>query len=435
MKNLRPFEIVLIGIFAFFAVGALIYVSLFKPKSSENVNVYGDSVIIWGTFDGTVISPIISDIARGDSNFTVVRYEQKDTRFFESELLSAIAEGRSPDLIILPHSLLVSYASKLVPQTYETFSERVFKDRYIDGSDIFMMADGVYGIPFAVDPLMMYWNRDVFSSSGLANPPRTWETLVNETVPAVTRKNEQLAITQSAVAFGEYSNIDYAKKTLAALLLQSGNSIVERRNDQYAVTLNRESVNNVPSAQAVFAFYSQFVAPGSASYTWNRSLPNDRTQFLAGKLGLYFAPASERTRLENQNPNLDFDVTTIPQGAGATTLRTYGDFYAFAVPRASLNYAGAIAAAHTLGSQENAHEIAVGVNMAPVYRADLAAGTTDTYTKNVYDAALTARGWYDPLPRESNEIFREVVEGISSGRVRVESMVSDAAYKLELLFR
>ncbi len=435
MKNLRPFEIVLIGIFGFCAVAALIFVSLVKQSSNNEVSVYGDSLMVWGMIDSTAIAPVISAIARTEKGFSAVQYIQKDARSFESELLSAIAEGRSPDLIVLSHSLLVSYVPKLVPYTYKSFPERTFKDAYIDGADIFMLADGVYGTPFAVDPLVMYWNRDIFSSSGLANPPRTWETLVNETVPAITRKNEQLEIMQSAVAFGEYNNVGYAKKTLSALLLQSGSSIVERRDRGYSVTLNQGVANNIPPAQAVFSFYSQFVAPGSASYTWNRSLPNDRDQFLAGKLGLYFAPGSERVRLERENPNLNFDVAPIPQGAGATTLRTYGDFYAFAVPRASLNQQGAFAAMALLGSQENAYAIAAALDMAPVRRDDIAQGTTDTFEKIIYTAALMARGWYDPLPRESNEIFREIVEGISSGRVRAEGIVSDATYKLELLFK
>ncbi len=435
MKNLRPFEIVLIGIFGFCAVAALIYVSLVKQSSNNEVSVYGDSLIMWGMIDRAAVEPVISSIARDEKGFGAVQYIQKDARSFESELLSAIAEGKSPDLIIIPHTLLVSYAPKLIPYSYKDFPERTYKDNYIDGADIFMMADGIYGTPFAVDPLVMYWNRDIFSSSGLANPPRTWETLVNETVPAITRKNPQLEITQSAVAFGEYNNAGYAKKTLSALLLQAGSSIVERRDNGYVVTLNQGGVNNVPPAQAVFSFYSQFVAPGSASYTWNRSLPNDRDQFLAGKLGLYFAPGSERVRLERENPNLNFDVAPIPQGAGATTLRTYGDFYAFAVPRASHNEIGAFAAIALFGSSENAYAIARGLNMAPVHRADIAEGTTDTFGKIIYTAALIARGWYDPLPRESGEVFREIVEGISSGRARAEGIVSDATYKLELLFK
>ncbi len=88
MKNLRPFEIVLIGFFAVCAIGALIFVSVFQQKNVEQENPYGNSVVIWGTFDISVINPRISDVARNTKGFGVVSYEQKDARSFENELLS-----------------------------------------------------------------------------------------------------------------------------------------------------------------------------------------------------------------------------------------------------------------------------------------------------------------------------------------------------------
>lgn len=436
MKNLRPFEIVLIGIFAVFAIGGLVFMTLFKAKDSETAKQYGDSVLIWGTLDEAVFARVLENERAKDTAFAAVRYQEKDPRSFTGDLLSAIAEGNSPDLIILPHSALVSFRGKIRPLTYESFPERTFRDRYIDGANIFMLSDGVYGVPFVVDPLMMFWNRDVLSSSGLANPPTTWEQLVNETTPAITRSDIQLQITQSAVSFGEFSNVAHAKEILSMLLLQSGSPIVEENEMGYSIKLDKKvAANSLPSSAAVFSFYSQFVNPASASYTWNRSLPHDTTQFLAGKLGLYFAPASERARLERENPNIDFDVAPVPQGAGATTFRDHGDFYALAVPRASQNPSGAYNAAFKIASEENVATFANELRMAPVYRSLVQKGSTDTFESIIFNAALTARGWLDPNPSRSSAVFREVVEGISSGRTRADSVIGDATLKLEALFK
>lgn len=436
MKNLRPFEIALIGIFGVFAIGGLIFVTLFKSENNEFTSVYGDSVMVWGTLDQAVFSRVIEDERTKDKAFGVVRYEQKDPRTFMGDILSAVAEGNSPDLIIVPHSALVSFRAKLRPLTYESFSERSFRDRYIEGASIFMLRDGVYGIPLVVDPLMMFWNRDVLSSSGLAQPPTTWEALVNETTPAITRSDAQLQISQSAVSFGEYSNITHAKEIISMLLLQSGSPLVEETEFGYSIELDKKlAANALPSSTAVFSFYSQFVNPASASYTWNRSLPQDTTQFLAGKLGLYFAPGSERIKLQRENPNIDFDVAPVPQGTGATIFRDHGDFYALAVPRASQNPNGAYGVAFKLGSEENVAKIAKELHMAPVYRSLIQKGSTDTFESIIYSAALTARGWLDPNPARTGAVFKELVENISSGRARTESAISDATHKLEALFK
>lgn len=434
--NLRPFEIVLIGFFTLCAIVALIYVSVRDPDQRVEEKKFGDSVSIWGPFDSEIFNKILVDFTRVDKSFSAVSYTEIDESSFSTELLSAIAEGRGPDLIIMPHSLLVSYRGKLKSISYEDFPQRSFRDAYIDGSEIFMLRDGVYGIPFAVDPLVMYWNRDLFSSGGLANPPRTWETLVNETVPALTRSNEKLEITQSAISFGEYSNVQYAKHVLSMLFLQSGVSFVNETEYGYDIAFNRsQSEAALPPAHAVLAFYSQFVSPTSVTYTWNRALPLDRRQFLGGKLAMFIAPGSEYRILTQENPNLNFDVTTVPQGNGATVFRTYGEFYAFAIPRASQNPVGAYNAAIAMGAPEMAQQIARAFSLAPVHRSLLQASSNDPYEKIIFSAALTARGWLDPSPGRSALVFKEMVEMVSSGRERVEGVIDDTGRKLELLFK
>ena len=63
----------------------------------------------------------------------------------------------------MSHEKLVEHRSRLQSIPYESFPERDFRNRYIDGASIFAMRDGVYAFPLMVDPLVMYWNRDIFS--------------------------------------------------------------------------------------------------------------------------------------------------------------------------------------------------------------------------------------------------------------------------------
>jgi len=432
--HIRPFEIALIGIFAVAAIVGIFFISNYDGGDSPEAELYGDSVLIWGTLDQNTMNNFISDLSVTNKALEVVKYVQIDARYFDTKFVDAIAEGRSPDLVILPHTQLVTYRSKLQPISLEVLSERTFRDTYIDGTEIFMRNDGTYGIPFAVDPLVMYWNKDIFSSSGLASPPKTWEALINQTIPTIVRKDDDLAITQSAIAFGEYANIEHAKDIIAMLLMQAGSSVVEEHGDAYSVTLNQNIENGLSSGEAAFTFYTQFVNPNHELYSWNRSKRLDRTEFLSGSLALYFGKGSEGQRIERENTNLNYDIAPVPQDGVATIRRDYGDFYAFAIPRATHNMQGAYAIATLFGSLENAGQLSDVYNFAPVHRALFTGSVGDPTKDIIYQSALISHGWLDPSPKKSDDIFRTAVEEATSGKGRINSVVRDAVYGLESLF-
>lgn len=433
--HIRPFEIAFIGFFAIAAIGGLIYLSKFHDTKSEEEKVYGDSLVIWGTLEKSVFDRVLLELGSENKPLEVVSYQEFDERTFESDLVNAIAEGRTPDLVIIPQSLIVSQRAKLKVIPFEQYPVRTFRDTYIDGAEVFMLSDGIYGIPFAVDPLVLYWNRDLLASGGIATPPKTWENFVSQTVKAVTRTNDRREIVQSAVALGEYQNIRHAKDILAMLFLQAGSSMIEEQNGTYKVTLNVSKANSLNTGDAVLSFYTQFALPTRDLYSWNRSKSLDRTEFLGGTLALYFGKGSEYTALARENPNLNFDLATVPQGSGATVLRNYGDFYAFAIPRATRNAAFAYRLAQDLGSGAVSAELAQAFGFAPVVRSVLAEGTSDPVQSVLYQAGLIARAWLDPDPRETDRLFKDMVEEIvSNNSARTGSIVNDTMYQLEQLF-
>lgn len=430
--HLRPFEIGLIAFFGIAAIIGLIVISLYQAKPSSEKQVYGDRVIIWGTLPEAPMTSFLTDMVGDIKELSVVTYVQIDERVFDETLLNAIAEGNSPDMLILPHSLLVKYRSKLTAIAPEVISERMFRDTYIDGADIFRMSDGVYGIPFAVDPMVMYWNRDMFSSAGIASPPKTWEQLVANIVPTLTKMDASRTISQSAVSFGGYDNVSHAKDTLSLLFIQSGEPIVVEKDKKYQVTLRNTSSEGL-GPQSIFNFYTQFSNPESSLYTWNKSKPNDLEAFSLGELGIYFGNASEWAHIGRTNPNLNYDVASVPQGEGATISRTYGTFYAFAIPRASQRAQGAFAVAQLLTSTQYAEKLARMYDFAPVQRS-LITTQSNPNDQVRYESALYARGWLDPSPQKTDQIFHDAVDGFLSNNRRSEKNIADMIYQLESLF-
>lgn len=433
--NLRPFEITLISIFVALAIGGLLFLTYYKNSPNEEALQFGNRVLIWGPFSQEVIGAKLGELASKNKAFEVVRYEQYAERGFNGKLLTAIGEGNTPDLIIMPHTSLIPLKSILYPIPYTSYPVRSFKDAFIEGAELFMMKDGIYGVPFAVDPLVMYWNRDLFTGAGIANPPTTWENLLILNAPSLTKRTADNVITQSAVGLGEGTNITYAKEILSMLFFQAGSPIVLETSTGYRSALNEATTNALPAGDAALSFYTQFSSPSNSAYSWNRSLPMDRMQFISGNLALYFAPGSELRSLRRDNPNLNFDFTQVPQGAQNTVTRNYGTFYAFAIPKASPNKAGALQAAYALAQSAVTESITESLGIVPVTREAIQKGSSDADRKILIESALPARGWLDPNPTETRTIFIKMVEGVTSGQKRVSEAVRDAARSIELLFK
>lgn len=437
--NLRPFQIILIGIFAALAVGGVIFFVVFRGFGSAP-NPYGTSVKIWGTLDERVFSNVINAMTDEDDNFKVVSYIQKDSRTFNDDVTNAVAEGRGPDAIILSSDFLVSERAKLYPIPYTTLPLRTIKDTYADGTEIFALSDGMYGFPFAVDPLVMYWNRDLFSSAGLAAPPATWETIVSWTVPSLVKikQTPTFTVEKAALAFGEYANVQNAPEVLFTLLLQAGSPLViENAQNGYTALINQSSTQTTRlPADAALDFYTQFANPARPIYTWNRSLPQDRNAFLAEDLALYFGFGSEYMSLHAGNPNLNFDAASIPQGSGVSVKKSYGIFYALAILRTSDNVAGTYLALAKLGEGSRASALAESLGLAPTHRSALALGAANPFRQTMYKMALIARGFLNPNPSASKDIIKTMIEDVTSGRVGISKAAQDAADRFnQLLLR
>ncbi|MBI4086554.1 extracellular solute-binding protein [Candidatus Kaiserbacteria bacterium] len=434
-SSLRPFQIILIGIFLALAVGGVILFMMYRGFGGT-ANPYGNSVEIWGTLDDRAFSEVIRAIGDTENDYKVVSYIQKDPRTFHAALADAIAEGRGPDAIVLSSDFLITERAKIYPISYKTLPLRDIKDAYVDGVEIFALKDGLYGLPFAVDPLLMYWNRSLFASAGLAAPPSTWESLVAQAVPALVRVKQSpiFAVDKAALAFGEYANVQNASEIMYMLILQAGSNLITENAIGYEANVNRSVGQTTrPPAQAALDFYTQFANPARPVYTWNRSLTGDRNAFLAGDLAMYFGFGSEFPGLRAGNANLDFDAAPIPQGADGVLKRGYGTFYALALLKSSDNLAGTYAAISRLNGVEEQKMISEELALAPVSRQALAGGNANPYLQTAYTLALIARGFLNPEPSASEDIIKTMIEDVTSGRMSASESAQDAADRFNLL--
>ncbi len=434
--KLRPFEIALAAIFAVLAIIALVILSSYSPDDSGGDGaVLTAPVLLWSTIEEDSLAQVLEELKSGNKAYEKVTYRYVSEQDFDQEFLNALADQNPPDLVLMSHEKLTKHRARLQPISYESFPERDYRSRYVDGAEIFALPDGLYAFPLVLDPLVMYWNREIFSNAGIILPPKTWEEIVSSVVPNITRTDDSRKIILSGVALGEYRNVQNSFGILSTLLLQGGSSMVQVDGSSYTVSLNTPlSQSSQRPFENSLNFYSSFSNINNSLYSWNRSLPLDRDQFLSGDLSVYFGLASEGRKLEVKNPNLNFDVAEILQGGLSTTKRTYAKIYGYSIPKAAKNQAGAFTLMQTLAGSDVAKRVAEGAGMSPVQRELVSAGSSDVYGRIAYLSAVYARGWLSPDRTKLDGLLEKTLGDITANRSEVGTAATDAMEEIGLLY-
>lgn len=427
---MSKFQIVLIGIFVLLAMIGVAFFATFKSESSKEL----PPVTLWGTMSENDFSNFLNDYNSTLSNQLHVTYVQKNEATFDSDYVQALARGEGPDAILVPQDLIIKEADKLIPIPYTTFSQRNFQDTFIQEGELFLGTDSFIALPFAVDPLVMYWNRDLFANEGLSTYPRTWDQF-SSFAPRVTVRDNAANISRSAVALGEYQNINHAKDILAALFMQAGDSIVIKSDSGTQVVLGRAGSDTTSPGEAALSFYTSFANPSSPVYSWNRSLAPSKNAFIAGDLATYFGFASEARDIREKNPNLNFDVAPFPQLKSSKNYLTYGKMYAFALAKSTNNAAATFNTLSMLVSAPALTSLTNVTSLPPVRRDLLTNRPSDPFLAISYSSALVARAWLDPSSPDTDRIFQNIVESVTSGRSLPVEALSLGRNELQTFFK
>lgn len=434
MKDSNTFQLVTIIVFVAFGVlGLLVFSGIIKIGGSndEPEQTLRGNITIWGTLPEKIMRTSIKGYFRDLKNVNI-RYVERRESVFDRELVEALASGIGPDLILLPQNLVARHEDKIFPIPYESMSRRDFRDTFIEEGELYLTDKGILALPLMVDPMVMYWNRDIFSSSGIVSPPEFWDELFALS-EEITEKDEANNILKSTVALGEYSNISNARELVSALLLQSGNPIIIRDGNTSKVVLGSKLGLDLNPANQVLSFYTDFANPVKAHYSWNRALPLSQDMFITGDLAIYFGFVSEKNEIERRNPRLNMDIAPIPQRRGEKTRVTFGDMRGIAILKSSGNFDAAFFVATSLVKKDFLTLILGQIDLPPARRDMLKEAPSDVYSPIFYSAALISKGWLDPNPTESGRIFRDMIEDVTSGRSVVRKAVEDADGRLKAL--
>lgn len=424
------FQLIVIAIFLLMGIVGVVAFAGFGGAN----NVKAPTATIWGTISGEQFGELLR-LVNAEKQVVNVTYIQKAPERFREEFINALAEDTGPDIVLITDDLLYAERGKLMVIPYTSYPQRDYADTYLNAADQFLTGAGILGIPFTVDPMVMYYNRDMLTTAGIAEPPKLWRDL-DQLVSKIAIINETKGIQKAAVALGEARNINNAKEIIASMLLQAGNSITtyDALGQLYKSVIDAPGEQISNPGESVLQFYTAFSNPLSPVYTWSRSMPNSKQAFLLGDLAIYFGYTSEFTSLRLENPNLNFDVAPIPQNSPSFNA-TYGRITAFAITKKPRNAQEAFSVITTL-TAPSAQKIWVDISKMPPVRKDLLSEVPgDKFLSAFYRAAIQTRTWIDPDPIYSAVIFRDMVESVTTGLSLPTDALTTAKQRLELLLQ
>ncbi len=426
--NTSKFQIITIAIFV---ICIIVGVALFATYKSESTNTELPVISIWGTFPAESVNNLMQKI-NSTSNFQIsINYTQKSKDKFDQDFIEALARGAGPDAILIPQNMILRHRDKVLPIPYSILSERDFKNTYIAQAELYLSNDGALAIPFTIDPLVMYWNKDIFTNARIALPPKYWDEFDN-LISKINTKDSNSNIRRTAIAMGEFANINNAKEILGSLILQYGNPVVSNKGDALVSSLGDGQYSGSRLTTSAVELFTKFSDPNNADYSWNRSLPNSKSAFLSGSLATYFGFASELFDIKQKNVNISFDVTTLPQIRDAKNSVNYGSMYGLSIVKASKNQSSVYTIFKILTDPSALASLNQITYLPPVRRDMIATGSSDPYQSIFYDAALISKSWLDMNSSRTNQIFQKMIESITSGRTNVYDAIQTASGELDL---
>jgi ABC-type glycerol-3-phosphate transport system substrate-binding protein len=430
MKGMSPFQTVLLGVFGLFLlVGVALFATGGRLNQKERVDI-----TVWGPISNLEFGSLWEKLPQSKDDTYRINYVRVPPQDFDTQFVEALASRKGPDIVFIDQQNLIKHRDKLVVIPFQSYPERTFRDTFVEHSELFLSEEGILAFPIALDPLVMFWNRDILFSEGIANPPSFWDEFFTLS-SRLTRKDGALNVSRPTVALGEIGNVANGKHILAAMMIQAGSPISTQRNGAYRSALS-ETISSIQNpATAALSYFVDFVNPTKAHYTWNRSLPSSQTMFLGNDLALYFGFGSELPLLKEKNPNLNFDVAALPQTRGAARQTAYGVAYGLAITKDAKNVTAAFAALSGLVSRQSTIDISRAMSMVSMRKDAVSDRNEDKFQTILNQSAVRSRGWLEPGGRTAGErIFTDMVESVTGGRSTPSEAVSRASTELNRAF-
>jgi len=398
--------------------GFLVFFFGLKPTTLKKVELE-----FWGVFDDSdVYQPLIEEFNQKHSNITI-NYYKKNDQSYEQDLLNAMATGRGPDIFMIHHTWLPRYQDKLYSAPQELITLKDLQDSFVDVVYKDFVIDGyIAALPLSVDTLALFYNKDIFNTAGIAQPPQTWEEFLTA-VEKTTTKDERGNIVRAGAALGTARNVNRSTDLVCLLMLQSGAQMVDQQTGKASFD------------QRALEFYTDFANPLKSVYTWNTRMHYSIDAFYEGKVAMMFNYSYNIPTIRAKSPYLNFAVAPMPQIKTALKAVNYANYWGLT---SSINSQASNEAWQFiiwLTGKESAQKY-LEATQKPTARRDLIASQKNDQDLGVFaEQALTAHSWYQVDNFAIEQHLADMIESVVLSEVTLKQAITKAANQITLLMK
>lgn len=423
--------ILIIGIVVlvlFLITGTLYFLTRHK-KTKGPVPV---SLTYWGVFDTKeMVQPIIDAYTKAHPNVTIT-YTQKPIDGYDQALKDAFAAGNGPDIFQIHNTDVTRYQLFIQPLAPEKVS--LIND-YFDVVEKDAVQNGqIYGLPYSVDSLALYYNKRMFEKAGITNPPRTWDDF-NTAVQKLSKLDASGNFIQSGAAIGGSSaTINRAPDILSLIWLQSGTPVVNQSKDTIALELTSNNTAGVavehPGLTGLNQ-YLQYAKPLSPLYTWNENQDYSFDEFAQEKVGMVFSYAYALPTIRSKNPKMQLGIVPAPQITNSNVNTTFANYWLNVPAKEGSDPATAWDFITFATNTEN-DKLYSSLANKPVSRRDLVnTELNDADLGTFAEQNLYATSWYQFDVNQYDFILNTMLTEALSGKKIVEKAYGDMIIKLQ----
>lgn len=390
----------------------------------------------WGVFDSR------QDLVSAFGGFQKlepgirINYKQIPFEDYERELINALAAGIGPDIFMIHHTWLAKHGDKLAPmpatsrkEDYRFMTPVEFQNQFVDVAYNDLVLNGrIYALPFYVDTLAVFYNKDMLNTAGIVRPPRNWEEF-NKDVELLTKFDSNGNITQAGAAMGTARNINRSTDILAALMVQNGTQMTDVTNT--AATFTR-TVSGQRTGENALQYYTDFANPEKAVYTWNDSQHYSIDAFVEGGLAMMINYSHQIPTISSRFQRLNFGIAPLPQFSELDA-KNYANYFAAAVSAQSENQDVAWRLLSYMASRDGALAYLTETSR-PSARRDLIELQRNDPMLGVFALqALSARSWYQADNVSVDQIFADMIEDVNVKGIKIRDALRSAEAKVTTL--
>lgn len=443
-KPKLPIPLLILGGVAIFVIILLVvlFISNANKKETENPNPNSNNpstssnanLIYWGLWESeAVMEPLIKEFEERNPGIKI-QYSQQRFSGYESRVYTRLQQATSssepaPDIIRI-HNTWVPKFDKYITSvptnimTREEYSQKFYPTSLED----FTGKDGkLYAIPWEIDGLMVFYNKQLLQKEGVQEPPKDWDSFI-ELAYKLTKKSSSGSIEQSGLAIGTARNIQHSAEILSFLLLQEGVDIIDE-------TRTTVSLNN-SKAISVFETYTNFAKGEDA--IWSPSLRSDLEMFYSGKLAMMIAPSWRAFDIINSNSTIEFGTASLPQLTANEDEIYYSTYWGDTVSKGSTNPEAAWKFVAFLAEKEQqqkifSNSITVGQRAfgEPYSLVELNSEMeTKAYIKPIAEMAPYMKSWQMGDETNVKSYLNEAVTSIIEGNTKVDTALRNAENKI-----